>query len=250
MPQDGTGVDEKVKPEVAPSTAEKAENAVAARSLRKSLQELRILSNNTTSRLDNTYYSVLEKFSALQSTVAALQELSLVARRLNDDFNEESQTITKEVQDQIDAFQGFEAQQRKIETLQSRIQIGTDKVDKLAARVEVVRKRAEGWATVEEQWQEKTRRRIRLFWAISATTLLVLLGLLIFQYTPARTLGPGVLKGFDPPDVGDVVSKLEADVFNDSFTLKRQASHVLDELRRVPDAPLEDDPRLKAFDEL
>ncbi|KFY41538.1 hypothetical protein V495_04894 [Pseudogymnoascus sp. VKM F-4514 (FW-929)] len=165
---------------------------------RKSLHDLRILSNTTTSRLDNTYYSVLEKLSVLQASIASLKELSLIARQLNEDFDDDSQTVATEIQEQIKAFGDFQAPQTKIEALQARIKTGREKVNKLGARVEVIRKRAEGWAKVEDQWQEKTRKRIKLFWALSATIVVVLVGLLIFQYTPARSPGPSIVDGLNP----------------------------------------------------
>jgi Sec-independent protein translocase protein TatA len=216
---------------------------IRLRDLRKSLQDLRALSNTTTSRLDNTYYTVLETFSTLQSSITSLKELSLLASQLDNDFNNESESITKEIQEQLDGFEGFDAQQKNIETMQYRIQSGREKVKKLADRVEVVRKKEEAWAKVEGQWQKKTRKRIRLFWSLSAICLVVLLGILIFQYTPGRTPEAG-------PDVAAGISGLQRDLLNESLTLKRQASSVIDEIRKVPDAASEDEPRLRAFDEL
>jgi len=223
---------------------------IRLRDLRKSLQDLRALSNATTSRLDNTYYTVLETFSTLQSSIASLKELSLLASQLDNDFNNESESIIKDIQEQVDGFEGFDAQQKNIEIMQYRIQSGREKVKKLADRVEVVRKKEEVWAKVEGQWQKKTRKRIKLFWALSAICLVVLLGLLIFQYTPGRTQEAGLMKGLSVPDVAAGISGLQRDLLNESLTLKRQASKVLDELRKVPDAPSEDAPRLRAFDEL
>jgi hypothetical protein len=173
-----------------------------------------------------------------------------MARQLNDDFNNESESIIKDIQEQLEGFEGFDAQQKKIEVMQSRIQTGREKVNKLADRVEVMRKKAEGWAKVEEQWQEKTRKRIKLFWALSAISLVVLLALLIFQYTPTRAQGSGVAKGLNVPSVAASISGLERNLLNETLILKRQASNILNESRKVPDAPLEDDPRLRAFDEL
>ncbi|KFZ08761.1 hypothetical protein V502_09173 [Pseudogymnoascus sp. VKM F-4520 (FW-2644)] len=217
---------------------------------RKSLHDLRILSNTTTSRLDNTYYSVLEKLSVLQASIASLKELSLIARQLNEDFDEDSQAVAKEIEDQIKAFGDFQAPQTKIEALQARIKTGREKVNQLGARVEVIRKRAEGWAKVEEQWQEKTRKRIKLFWALSAITLVVLVGLLILQYTPARSPGPGIIEGLNANDIRTGMLDLERGLVNESLTIETQVSDVLEGLRKTPDDSLEDSPRLKVFDEL
>lgn len=223
---------------------------VSPRDPRKSLHDLRILSNTTTSRLDNTYYSVLEKLSLLQASIASLKELSLIARQLNEDFDEDSQAVAREIQDQIKAFGDFQVPQTKIEALQARIQTGREKVNKLGARVEVIRKRAEGWAKVEDQWQEKTRKRIKLFWALSAIALVVLVGLLILQYTPARSPGPGIIDGLNANGIKAGMLDLERGLVNESLTIETQVSNVLEGLRKTPDDSLEDDPRLKVFDEL
>ncbi|KFY21797.1 hypothetical protein V493_07103 [Pseudogymnoascus sp. VKM F-4281 (FW-2241)] len=217
---------------------------------RKALHDLRILSNTTTSRLDNTYYSVLEKLSVLQASIASLKELSLIARQLNEDFDEDSQAVAREIQEQINAFGDFQAPQTKIEALQARIKSGREKVNRLGARVEVIRKRAEGWAKVEDQWQEKTRKRIKLFWALSAITLVALVGLLIFQYTPARSPGPSIMDGLNVHDIKTGLLEIEKGLVNESLKIETQISKVLDGLRKTPDDSLEDDPRLKVFDEL
>ncbi|ELR02436.1 hypothetical protein VC83_04312 [Pseudogymnoascus destructans] len=217
---------------------------------RKSLHDLRILSNTTTSRLDNTYYSVLEKLSVLQASIASLKELSLIARQLNEDFDDDSQDVAREIQEQIKAFGDFKEPQTKIESLQARIQTGREKVNKLGARVEVIRKRAERWAKVEDQWQEKTRKRIKLFWGLSATTVVVLVGLLIFQYIPARSPGPGIMDGLNAQDSKNGVLDFERGLVNESLTIETQVSNVLEGLRKSPNDTREDDPRLKVFDEL
>ncbi|KFY12699.1 hypothetical protein V492_03717 [Pseudogymnoascus sp. VKM F-4246] len=217
---------------------------------RKSLHDLRILSNTTTSRLDNTYYSVLEKLSVLQASIASLKELSLIARQLNEDFDDDTQAVAKEIQEQIKAFGDFQEPQTKIEALQARIQTGREKVNKLGARVEVIRKRAEGWAKVEDQWQEKTRKRIKLFWGLSATAVIVLVGLLIFQYTPARSPGPGIMDGLNTHGIKSGILDLERGLVNESLTIETQVAEPLEGLRKKPDNSLDDDPRLRVFDEL
>jgi BMFP domain-containing protein YqiC len=193
---------------------------------------------------------VLEKLSALQASIASLKELSLIARQLNEDFDNDSQAVTKEIQEQIRAFEEFQAPQIRIEALQARIYTGREKVNKLGARVEVIRKRAEGWAKVEEQWQEKTRKRIKLFWGLSALALVVLVGLLISQYTPARSQGSGIVDGLSARahDITTSILDLEKGLINESLAIT--SPKVLGGLRKTPDDSLEDDPRLKIFDEL
>lgn len=186
---------------------------------------------------------MLEKFSTLQHSVAALQELCSTARRLNDDFVHDSENVTKEGQEQLKTLEDLAAQQTSIESLQSRITVGRKRVSKLSERVDVVRQRAEAWSKVEAQWEEKTRRRIKLFWGLSAAILLILLGLLVFQYTPTRQV-TGLGKNFTALGVGAGIKN------NETLASTNEEMSALDELRRVPDAALEDDPRLRIFDEL
>lgn len=174
----------------------------------------------------------------------------MIARQLNEDFDDDSQAVATEIQEQIRAFGDFQAPQTKIEALQARIKTGREKVNKLGARVEVIRKRAEGWAKVEDQWQEKTRKRIKLFWALSATIVVVLVGLLIFQYTPARSPGPSIVDGLNPRAITAGMLDLERGLVNESMEIETRVSKVLEGLRKTPDNSLEDDPRLKVFDEL
>jgi hypothetical protein len=173
-----------------------------------------------------------------------------MTRQLNEDFNGESQEIVKEVESQIAILNDFQSQQTKIENLKSRVSSGRTKVDKLGERVEIVKEKIEDWSKVEEQWQEKTRRRIKAMWGVSAVILVALTGILIFQYTPSRMEVPAVIKGLNASEVAVSMTDLESTIVGDAIALKRQASNVLDELRRRPEENLEEDPRLRALDEL
>jgi predicted ribosome quality control (RQC) complex YloA/Tae2 family protein len=218
--------------------------------LRKSLVDLNTLSNNTTSRLDNTYYNVLEKLSILHSTIASLKELATLTRQLNDDFIKESSEVVQDIEIQLDSFEDFHPQERKIEDLEHRIEAGREKAHMLGDRVDLVKQKIERWEKVESEWQQRTRKRLKFLWAITAIALLLLVGLVAFQYTPARTHGPGALRGFDVSNITVTIPELE-DVFeNETQSLKRSAIDALEKLRGVPEEELEDDPRLKAFDEL
>jgi hypothetical protein len=211
---------------------------------------LNTLSHNTASRLDNTYYNVLEKLSILHSTIASLKELATLTRQLNDDFIKESSEVVKDVETLLDGFDDFHPQERKIEDLEHRIESGREKTHVLGDRVELVKQKIERWERVESEWQQRTRKRLKFLWAITATALLILVGLVAFQYTPARTHGPGTLRGFNVSNITVNVTELEDILGNKTRSLKRTANDALEKLRRLPDEELEEDPRLKAFDEL
>ena len=189
-------------------------------------------------RLDQTYASILAKYKNLDATVEGLKELSALARQLNSDFATETEGITKELQEKIESFEGFAAQEEELRRLQNRIATAQEKVNQLAERVEKVRHKAEAWS----------RRRIKLFWGLSAAFLLVLVAILGYQYTPRRTLS-GVEKGFNVYKGSDIPGQ-ELDLLNESLGISRHRDEVLEKLRKGGNEQAEDDPRLRVFDEL
>ncbi|KAL3427620.1 hypothetical protein PVAG01_01129 [Phlyctema vagabunda] len=230
---------------------EKEKSAQRAAELRNMLMNLNDVSNTTTRRLDTTYYAVLEKLSALQNTIQNLKELSLMARRLDEDFQTESADLIKDVNTQLDSLNNFNEQHRSIEDLDTRVTKGRAKIKTLAERVDIVRKRVEGWERGEVAWQERTRKRLRLLWIIMSIIATILIVLIVFQYTPARTQGPGVMHGFNSSMLAGRVPSVEQ-LQDEAWNLKRSTADGLETLRNKiqEDQPLEDDPRLRLFDEL
>lgn len=206
------------------------------------------LSNNTTRRLDNTYYSVLEKLSALQSTVSSMKELAGMMREVHSDFLEESEDIVEEVEVALEGFEGFQEQQSRIEALATQVKAGRAKVEALGTRVEAVRRKVDGWEKVEVEWQESTRKRLKMLWIVIAVCGVIFSALMVFQYTPARTQGPGVIKGWDPNLIGGPVEDVEK-LKNETFSLRRSTVEAFEKLKDVQET-LEDEPRLRVFDEL
>lgn len=148
--------------------------------------ELSAFSTETTRRLDDTYYSVLEKLNMLQGTITDLKELAGMSQELDESFKTESQGLVNELEQQIDSFGQFDDQQKRILELRGRIHTGRDKVDNLSRRVDVVRERIEGWERADLEWQERTRKRLKTIWIIMSVTIFSLM--LIFvgaQYAPS-----------------------------------------------------------------
>jgi hypothetical protein len=217
--------------------------------LRSALLGLNTLSNNTTRRLDNTYYSVLEKLSTLQNTIASLKELANMTRKLNDDFKVESEEIVTDITTQLSQFENFDAQQQRIEALASRVQAGRERIKTLGSRVDVVQNRVMGWELSEKEWKDKTRKRLRIMWTVMFVFLFIFVGMMIFQYSPAKTQGPSPFKGMNTSGLlGKVpdINLLESETWN----LKRKTEDRLEELRNAGQDRLEEDPRLRIFDEL
>ncbi|PNP54376.1 hypothetical protein THARTR1_05583 [Trichoderma harzianum] len=150
--------------------------------LRQSLTELSNFSTETTRQLDQTHYALLEKTSSLQVMVKALKDLAQASCDLQEGFDMAARELETDVTEQLRGIGHFESQQSTIETLQSRIHLGRQTADKLAERVDVVRKQIEGWERADRAWQEKTRKRLRLIWA-ALSVLVCIVGLLFMAFS-------------------------------------------------------------------
>jgi hypothetical protein len=140
-------------------------------------------------RLDKTYRSILEKFGLLQSTITALWELAGMSQEVNQSFRRESRELVTDMGLQLDAFGRFEEQQQLIEQLQDRVQRGRSKITGLSERIDGVRDRIERWERADREWQDRTRRRLKVIWVITSVIILcVVLLVLVAQYAPVATL--------------------------------------------------------------
>jgi hypothetical protein len=222
-----------------------------SRGLKKSLSELSTFSIATTRRLDDAYYAVLEKLSSLQSTVIGIKELASMSKETNETFKADSRSLINEIESQLDSFGQFDEQQRHIERLQNRIQTGRQKVQKLSERVDIVRERVESWERADREWQERTRRRLKVLWII--TSVLALVIVLMVGAAQYASLEVGTMKdkitemmssnGSDMPNPGEIMnsSRGSEDFHEDvraALSKSRSTSAVVDE------------EVLRAFDEL
>ncbi|ROW10993.1 hypothetical protein VMCG_01582 [Cytospora schulzeri] len=156
---------------------ERAEARTAG--LQKSFVDLTAFSTSTTSRLDETYYHVLEKLTSLRKTIVALKELASASASTSDGFVKESQSALSEAQAQLDAFGQFDEQEKRVHALQDRVQGGRERIEALSTRVDVVRHKVERWERADREWQERTRRRLKTIWGVVLGLALVLLLLYI-----------------------------------------------------------------------
>ncbi|KAI6785547.1 uncharacterized protein J7T54_005881 [Emericellopsis cladophorae] len=147
--------------------------------LKRSIVELNTFSSTATRRLDETYYAVLEKTSALQNTIMALKDLAEGSKEIYGTFETEASELESDIRRQLDGLGSFEGQENKIKSLQSRIGEGRRRMRDLSARVDAVRERVESWERADQAWQDKTRRRLKVAWKVvfifilAAVTLLV-----------------------------------------------------------------------------
>ncbi|KAG5945087.1 hypothetical protein E4U53_006762 [Claviceps sorghi] len=141
--------------------------------LKHSLMELNSFSTTMTKRLDDTYYSVLERMSTLANTVAVLRDLARASRDICETFDKDTRDLESDIIRQLSTAGQFEEKQRRIAALQKRICESRDKIAALASRVDAVQKSVERWEQADKRWQERTRKRLKIIW--SATMVLVLL---------------------------------------------------------------------------
>ncbi|KAK4111967.1 hypothetical protein N656DRAFT_780106 [Canariomyces notabilis] len=153
--------------------------------LQRSLAGLENFANVTTKRLDDTYYSLGEKLNALQGTITALKELAESSQKLNETFSAETEALVADINSQLDAFGQFEDQQRRIQSLQNRITLGRESIALLSKRVDGVRERIESWERADKEWQERTRKRLKVVWIVTSVVIFVVVLLYVgAQYTP------------------------------------------------------------------
>ncbi|KAI1118943.1 hypothetical protein F5Y14DRAFT_398239 [Nemania sp. NC0429] len=175
----GTNLQQSPHDHIAREQKQKQKAMAATASLQKSLVELDTFSNATIARLDETYSSVLDRLSSLQSTIVSMKELAAVSQELTESFTSESQTLISDIESQLSAYDQSADQKKRIQDLQARIRAGRDKVQALSKRVDVVRGRVESWEKADKEWQERTRRRLKVIWIFISVLLLILVFLFV-----------------------------------------------------------------------
>ncbi|KAJ2900795.1 uncharacterized protein MKZ38_002233 [Zalerion maritima] len=148
--------------------------------LKKSISELGVFSTTATKRLDDTYYSVLERLSMLHSTIIAIKDLAGLLKQMDDSFRARSSEVVADTNSRLEALGAFEMQQNKIEALQKRIIRGRNTINALSRRVDVVGDRIDGWEKADTEWQERTRKRLKIIWFLIIVVVAAFCLLLVF----------------------------------------------------------------------
>ena len=165
------------KEEDSATDREKAQATAAG--LQTAVAGLNAASTSTARRLDDAYMSVMDKLGTLSNTAAALEELRAAWRDGADGFSRETDELLADVGAQIDGLGTFDSQRRRIESLQSRIHDGRERIQQLSGRVDAVHERIEGWERADREWQERTRRRLKTVWVVTSVLVLVFLVFLL-----------------------------------------------------------------------
>ncbi|OJD29278.1 uncharacterized protein BKCO1_8500016 [Diplodia corticola] len=149
--------------------------------LRNALRVLDEQSMATTRRLDDTYYSILEKVAGLHGTIGGLQELSTMTQRLRAEFAADADDLVDEVDGSLDAIGDFDAQARLLEEFEARIVAGKEKAARLNERLDAARKRVDEREKLDEEWRASVNRRLRIFWSVlAALVALFLVGYIVY----------------------------------------------------------------------
>lgn len=210
--------------------------------LKQALADLNTFSTNMTKRLDDTYYSVLEKMSTLQNTVMAMKDLAETSRELCETFDKDSRDLESDITGQLTAVGHFDDQQTRISGLQSRIHEGRAKIQSLTGRVDVVRERIESWERADRAWQERTRKRLKIIWsATSVVTILIIALAVAVNYT---STGLGGIDG----DSSEAASLGSLNMSNQPRPSTEDGGETGRAL--LWKTPLDDGEQLRAFDEL
>lgn len=151
------------------------------------------LATDITRRLDYTYYNLLEKLTALTSTIASFRELSTSTLTLSNDFERETTGLDQEIRKQIGDLNELHPQTQRIESLEGRMRAGRQKAEELGNRLENIRSDIEEWERREMEWQARVGRRLRIFWAVIACSILVLLAAMAIQNWPVKPPNPEAL---------------------------------------------------------
>ena len=152
-----------------------------ARYLRSALTSIGTLATDATRRLDYTYYNLLEKITALNSTISSFQELSDSASTLLNDFERETTGLDQDIRKQINDLQGFQPQLEKADALEQRMKAGQQRVEELGKRLETVRHEIDSWERRETEWQTKTTRRLRIWGIVLGAVVVLVLALALQQ---------------------------------------------------------------------
>lgn len=236
------------------------------RDLRKALQSLSDQSLKTSRRLDDTHYAILEKVSILHQTIGTLQELSGLTKELQVNFESDTRELVEDVTGQVEGFEGLKTQQEHVSALEGRITAGKQRADALTARLARAKERVDARARAEAEWQATSTRtishdtegtkiltnadRLRLFWSTLGFLFALIVAFILFHHLKPMP---------DAEDAGAVLDPESRTAILNAPIPEIAKEDILG-LGMKPVSPivgtptvrplLEDDDRLRRFDEL
>lgn len=168
------------------------------------------LATDITRRLDYTYYSLLEKITALNTTITSFQGLADSTSTTFNDFEREVASMDQEIRKQVGDLKEFQPQLEKIEALEERMKLSRERAGALESRLENMRGDIDRWEKREAEWQTRVSRRLRFLWGVIVTAMLAVVVAMVLQNWPV----------VDPSAKPDM--KLQATEANQSSTFLRE----------------------------
>lgn len=154
------------------------------RYLRSALVSIGTLATDITRRLDYTYYNLLEKVTALNTTIGSFQGLVDSTSTIFDEFEREVAGMYQEINRQVGELGEFQPQLEKIEALEERMKRGREKAEALEGRLEKMKDEVSRWEKREVEWQSRVNRRLRIFWSVVVTATLALVIAMVVKNWP------------------------------------------------------------------
>jgi hypothetical protein len=151
------------------------------RDIKNAYTRLRGLYKDVDGHIDEIYYSVLERLSALRSTVVSLQDLVTQTDGLKSNFGTESDTIKKDIDGHVEAFNGFKRPKERIGALEARMKRSKDRTEGLTKRLEMAKTKAQQLESMEDVVQASITFQFRMTWAILAIMIVVFIGFRAYQ---------------------------------------------------------------------
>ncbi|KAF9736206.1 hypothetical protein PMIN02_010129 [Paraphaeosphaeria minitans] len=221
--------------------------------LRSSLQNLNERSMKTSRRLDDTYYSLLERVVTCRQTIGSLQELSNLTNELHHNFESDTQELAEDVEGQFEGFD-FETQQEQVAALECRIKAGKGKAEALNARLADARSRVDKRMKLEAELEARNTRHVRILWGIIGALLsLVLLSILFQQLRPVHP-DTGHTRALDFASRKQILNAPIPDMAKDAILKPNKAKEQLDVRIELPSSGADTgspaDDSLRIFDEL
>lgn len=142
------------------------------------------LATEITRRLDYTYYSLLEKITALNTTITSFQGLADSTSTMFNDFKREVASMDQEIRKQVGDLKEFQPQLEKIEALEERMKLSRERAEALESRLENMRGDIDRWEKREAEWQTRVSRRLRILWGVVLTAMLALVVAMVLQNWP------------------------------------------------------------------
>lgn len=178
--------------------------------LRSVYQNISDISLESIQKLDDVYYSILERLSTLQSTIGGLQSLASQTKQSRIAFDEDAQAVAEDVNKQVVAMGSFSKTKDRIEQLETRIRDGRNRTEELTERLAIARERVQHLETQEAQVQasisckssqiKKTELllistvQFRIVWFILGGIATIIVALLLANYF-IPIPGPNLIDG-------------------------------------------------------